>query len=1040
MNPASFTINNNRTSLVLYFLILMVGVQTYLNIGRLEYPEFTIRSALVMTPYDGRTTLQVEQEVTEPLEQAIRQMAEVYEIRSTSKPGISIITVEVDEKYFDMEDIWTDLRTKVQGVRLPDGAGPAIINDDFGDVYPYIYALKSDGFSYKEMKDVADNIRDELLALDGVAKVDLHGDRDEKIYLEFSSNELAARNITLDQVIAVLSAQNTVASSGDVQSGPERLDLITLGEFESVQELADYRLSAPGQEASLRVSDVFDIKREYEDPPTAISHFDCERIICIAVSMVDGLAVTKVGADITERLEEVKQNLQIGLDLETMFYQPQYVEKSIQDFVVNLGQAFTFVVAVMLLFAGWRIAMIVGVLVPSAVLMCFTLMPIFDIQLEMMSIAALIIALGLLVDNAVVVSEQILVRLSEGQDRKTAVVETVKGLMIPLLASSGTTVAAFSAIGLASGSVAEFTFSLFAVVSMTLLSSWLLSLTIIPLLCYYFLKPLKRDTFIGRALNAVYDPYEKFLKFSLRSGFLYPLIIYGLTFAAVFGMRFIPNIFFPPNERGQFVVDFELPLGTDISETEKQVKRLEQWLVEDNAEVVKSVSAWIGEGGPRWYISLDPEQANPNYSFLSVLTHTSDPAEIQAFVDKTNRYAEENFPSARIQSKALENGPPVGDPIQIRLYGEDLSTIYNLRDKVVAEVESVPGLRDVRDDWGAWIKQVTVDPDPVRSSRLGLTTQSIANALSLQFAGRTVTNLREGEDSTAIVLRSKANYRERPERLPDLPLFSDSGVVPLSQVADTRIDFLPGSILRENTLRVMTIKAKVQGRFASEALAEIQPLLSELTSSSEWPTGYHIEYGGEQEESAEAQQKLATGMPIAMSMLALILIAQFNSFRRFAIILLTIPPMMCGVVPGLLLTGSSFGFMTLLGLLALMGIIVNNAILLLDETNLQLASGKELADAIVDAAKSRLRPIIMTTVTTIIGLAPLAISGGGMWSSMAYAMMFGLGFATLLTLVLCPVLFYLFFRKREKREKKKSAKPKPKAKKAKSGPKPKKKS
>ena len=997
---------------------MLLGLQTFLNIGRLEYPEFTIRSALVITPYSGRTTLQVEQEVSEPLEQAIRQMPEVDEVRSTSKNGISIITVEVKEEYFEMEDIWTDLRTRVNGVRLPDGAGAPLVNDDFGDVFPYIYALRSDGFSYREMKDAAEDIRDALLELDGVAKVELHGDQEEKIYLEFSSHELAARGLTLDNVIAVLRAQNTVAASGDLLAAPERLDLITLGEFETLDELANYRISAPGQAVSLRISDIFDIKRAYVDPPESISHFNGERVVCIAVSMVEGLAVTKVGDQITTRLDAIGQELPIGLDLETMFYQPQYVEQSIQDFIVNLGQAFAFVIIVMLLFAGWRISMIVGVLVPSAILMCFTMMPMFDIQLEMMSIAALIIALGILVDNAVVVSEQILVRLSEGVERKKAVTETIRSLSLPLLASSATTVAAFSAIGLATGSVAEFTFSLFAVISLTLLGSWLLSLTIIPLLCYYFLKPLKRDTLIGRALNSVYKPYESFLRLALRLGIVFPLLIYLLTFGAVFGMKFVPNIFFPPNERGQFVIDFELPLGTDISETERRVKKLENWLVEENKQVVKSVSAWIGDGGPRWYISLDPEQANPNYSFLSVLTHTSDPAEIQAFVEKTNRYAESDFPSARVQAKALENGPPVGDPIQVRLYGEDMGVLYHLRDKLVAEIKQVSGMHDVRDDWGAWVKQVTVDPDPVRSNRLGLTTSSIANALDLQFAGQEITFLREGEDSTAIIIRSKSDYRERPERLPDLPIFAQTGVIPLSQVADTKIEFLPGSILREDTLRVMTVKAKVTGRFASEVLADIQPRLSNLLSSPDWPPGYYIEYGGEQESSAEAQQKLAGGMPIAMSMLALVLIAQFNSLRRFAIILLTIPPMMCGVVPGLLLTGSSFGFMTLLGLLALMGIIVNNAILLLDETNIQLSSGKILDEAIVTAAKGRLRPILMTTVTTIIGLVPLAVSGGGMWSSMAYAMMFGLGFATLLTLVLCPVLFFLFFKPRRKKQKK----------------------
>ena len=426
--------------------------------------------------------------------------------------------------------------------------------------------------------------------------------------------------------------------------------------------------------------------------------------------------------------------------------------------------------------------------------------------------------------------------------------------------------------------------------------------------------------------------------------------------------------------------------------------------------MVESVSAWIGDGGPRWYLSLSPEPPNPNYSFLSVLTKVDDPVAVSAMVDLVHEHAVEHFPDARITAKVLENGPPVGDPIQIRLYGKDMATLYGLRDQIVDAIDDVDGLFDLRDNWGAWIKQLSVEPDSVRSTRLGLRTSSISSALNLQFSGLEVTQFRDGEKSIPVLLRSQKDFREHPERLDDLPVFSAFGAIPLSQVADLSVKFLPGSILREDTLRVMTIKGRVNGRFSSEALAEIQPLIADLVASEEWPEGYRIEYGGEQEESAKAQGGIASAMPISLSILMLILIAQFNSVRRLGIILMTIPPMLIGVVPGLIVTGSSFGFMTLLGLIALLGIIVNNAILLIDETDSQINGGESLTEGIVKAAKSRLRPIVMTTITTIIGLLPLALGGGGMWSSMAYAMMFGLGFATLLTLVLCPVLYSLFFR------------------------------
>ncbi|MEM7233562.1 MAG: efflux RND transporter permease subunit [Planctomycetota bacterium] len=1008
----ALSLKYNRTTITLYAVLLGLGLSTYFSIGRLEYPEFTIRNAQIFTRYPGRTAIQVEQEVTEPLEQAVRQMEEVKEVKSTSRNGYSVISVELEENLFELEPIWQRLRNKVAATELPDGVGPPSVNDEFGDVFPFIYALRGDGFSQRELLDYAEEIRDELLAMKGVAKVEFHGVVDERVFVEFSTAEFSARSVSPLQLAGDIGDQNAVASSGTVTLGEERVDVATLGEFEDLDELRNLRLAMPGQQSSVLLSDFADVRRGYEDPPRSLAHYNGERVICLAVSMVKGGIVTEVGDRVDARLQQIQQrDLPVGLDVETIFFQPKYVAKSIEDFVVNLGQAFGFVALVMLLFAGWRIALVVAMLVPSAVLLCFATMPLLGVQLEMMSIAALIIALGLLVDNAVVVSEQILVRLGRGEDRAKACSEAVGSLAIPLLAASCTTVAAFSPIAMAPGAVSEFTYSLFAVVTLTLLSSWVLSLTVIPLFCYYFLKPLKRDTFVGRLLDRGLPNYESALRFALRRKAVFLILIVGLTALATYGFGFVPSIFFPPNERGQFVVDFELPLGRDIEVTEARVSKFEKWLLENFEDEVHSVSSWIGNGGPRWYLSLNPEPANPNYAFLSVLTTTEDPADIKRLTVSISEYARDAFPDARVSAKALENGPPVGDPIQIRLYGRDLATIYACRDRIAAELREVSGVTEIRDDWGPWVKQVAVDPDPVQTARLGLSTREIASTLSLQYRGLTVSQYREGEDAIPIVLRPYADYRERPERIRDVPVVRANGsTVPLSQVADVSLRTLPGAILREDTLRTMTIKAKVFGRFASAALSDIRPRLKTLLDRSDWPSGYRIEYGGEQEESAEAQGNIGSVFPIAFAFLSLILIAQFNSLRRFVIVVLTIPPMLCGISPGLLVTGSSFGFMTLLGIIALLGIIVNNAILLIDEIDVQLGEHDEQREAIIAASKSRLRPILMTTTTTIIGLLPLAVSGGGMWSSMANAMMFGLGFATVLTLVLCPVLFDLFFR------------------------------
>lgn len=1014
LNPATITLKNSRTALVIYVIALIAGIATYFSIGSREYPAFTIRNAIIITEYPGRSTMQVEEEVTEPIEQAIRQMPEMHEVTSTSKPGISIINVEVDESFFNMEDIWTDMRTKINATQLPSGAGQPMINDDFGDEFPYVYALVGKDFTPAQLKDYADDIRDRLLAIDGVGKVEIHGDQPERVYLEFSSSELAARGISPTQVAQALAGQNAVVSSGSGAYGDERLQIVTLGEFDSLEELADYRLAIPGQTSSIRVNDLFTITRDYVDPPSERSHFDGERTLCIAVSMKDGQVVTKVGEAITTELAAIQSSLPLGLDIETMFYQPVYVDASISNFVNNLLQAFAFVIVIMFIFSGWRLAILVSILVPSAILVCFALMPSVGVELEMMSIAALIIALGILVDNAVVVCEQVLNRLNQGIDRMKAVTDSVAGLIIPLLAGSGTTIAAFGVIAMAKGGTAEFTFSLFAVVALTLLASWALSLTIIPFFAYYFLKPLKKDTPVGRLVTRLYSPYEKLLRLSLKLRWTVPILILALTLVAGWGMKFVPNIFFPPNERGQFVVDLELPQGKSIEETEAQVTRFEKWLLQENSDTVKSVSTWIGNGGPRWYLSLAPEQASPNYAFMSVLTKSEDPAVVHALVDKINVHARESFPAIRISPKPLESGPPVGDPIQLKLRGENIDTLYALRDRIEDVFRSAKGTVDIRDDWGAWTKQVTVDPDPIRLSRLGLTTTTLAQAISLQYQGTTATTYREGDKAIPVILRSREDFRDNLDQLRDLPVFgAQSGIVPLSQVADVRLDFQPGSIHRLNTLRQMVIKCRVQGRFGSDVLAEIQPKIAELVAQPDWPASYTVEWGGEQAEAAESQEKLAAGAPIPLACLCLILIAQFNSLRAFGIIMLTIPPMLIGVVPGLIFTGSSFGFMTLLGIIALMGIVVNNAILLIDETRSQLAEGdKGFIDAIVDSAKSRFRPIIMTTATTVFSLIPLALGGGGMWSSMAFAMMFGLAFATVLTLLLCPTLYFLFYKRK----------------------------
>ncbi len=445
LNIFQYVLKNNRTTLVFYLIILLMGMQSFLNIGRQEYPSFTIRAAVVITPYPGRSAVQVEEEITEPLEQAIRKISEIESITSTSKAGVSIITVNIRDEFFDLAPIWQDMRNKVAAVELPEGSYTPHINDEFGDVFPYLYALTGDGYTDREMTDYAERVRDELLTVDGVAKVDFHGLQAERVYVDFSNSKLEANGLSPLRIARTLQAQNAVSNSGNILVGNERLTLVTTGEYDSLDELRKTRL-AGSDGANLRLSDIATVTRAPAEPASSFAHYNGKRVICIAVSMKDGRNVSEVGERVERQIQKVQKTLPWGVDIEQSFFQPRYVDNSIRDFLVNLAQAFSFVALVMLVFAGWRISAIVTLLVPSAVLFSFAMMPAFNVHLEMVSIAALIIALGLLVDNAVVISEQILVRMSQGEDRKTACIGAVKNLVIPLLAASGTTIAAFSPI------------------------------------------------------------------------------------------------------------------------------------------------------------------------------------------------------------------------------------------------------------------------------------------------------------------------------------------------------------------------------------------------------------------------------------------------------------------------------------------------------------------------------------------------------------------------------------------------------------------
>ncbi|MFP4658233.1 MAG: efflux RND transporter permease subunit, partial [Desulfonatronovibrionaceae bacterium] len=785
--------------------------------------------------------------------------------------------------------------------------------------------------------------------------------------------------------------------------GPEYLNIETSGEFSSIADIKDISLHLPGRGSALPLDQLADVVLGYRDPPQKIARFNSERAVFLAVNMARGGNILEFGRQVQKTIHRVEEKSPLEIDYQIASLQPEYVRDSIRDFSINLIEAFSFVVIVMFIMAGLRVGLAAGVLIPMAVLTCIALLPVFNTALQTMSIASLILALGILVDNGVVVSEDILVRINRGVDRETAARRAALRLRFPLLAASLTTIAVFLPIPLAPSITGEYTTSLAIVVSLTLLSSWVYCQTLVPLLCSRILKPKRKD----KTRSSGFRGYAQTLVFILRHRTIFLLLTAALTATAFWGFQFVPRMFFPPNERDQFTIDFWQPYGTDIRITEKRAARLEKFLL-DQPETV-SVSSFIGTGGPRWYLPLNIEEANTSYASLAVKIKDRD--KVDPLLAKCKKELDHNFPDTRYTLKRLMYGPPTGTPIQVRISGDDIRRLYSIRDKVTGVLKDTPGVISIWDDWGEWTKKLVLDLDQNKARRIGLSTRDVARSVQLQMGGITASDLRVDDESIPIVVRSQDRFRTNADKISGLNVYPEGRghAVPLLQVADPELTWQPSNIRRRDQTRTMTVKADISGRFASQVLEDIRPAIWEMTAESDWPQGYSIEFGGEFEKSSEARASIMLNMPLALGILLLILVLQFNSVYKPLIILLTLPPMMCGITPGMIMTNSPFGFMAMLGLISLLGIIVNNAIILINQIDLERTAGVSTERAIVNAALKRTRPILMTAITTVMGMIPLSLQGGELWRPMANCIISGLAVATLLTLGLCPVLYSIFY-------------------------------
>jgi multidrug efflux pump subunit AcrB len=1014
MNITKFALEKSTVTIIFSAILLIYGMISFLDLPRAKDPGFIIRTATVVTYFPGASAKRVEQLVTENLEKTIQEMPEIDFIKSTSKNGVSIIFVNILEKHKNMRPIWDSLRRKVEkGSRnLPEGTSKPIVNDEFGDVYGTLISISSDGLTPKELENIADDKKDIFLRLDDVAKIEILGVQPQRVYVEFDNAQLAKLNLSASYLKNILEQKNIVLSGGSIKVDASRLSIEPTGNYENIEQIENTIIPLSTGEY-IYLKDLANIKYEYKNPSSFIVNKDAKQSLILAISMKKDGDIIRLGEEIDLTTLKIQDKLPLGVKLHRIFNEPKIVKKIIDNFVNNLLQAIALVVIVMLFTLGLRTGLIVAVLIPMSILTSFIVMSFFDIWLDQVSLAALIISLGLLVDSAIVMSESIMVLMQRGKNVIEASIQSANELKIPLLTSALTTAAAFLPIFLAKSTTGEYTNAIFKVVTITLLCSWVLALTLTPVLSKYF---MKKDMQIESHEGFIYITYRKFLNFILSYRLFAVLFIVLLFVGSLKLLGLVPKKFFPPSDEPSFTVEIRLPIGTAIETTRDNVLQIENYIKskymkeekKDLNEVVNFVS-FIGQSAPRFWLGYDQELASVEYS--TILVNLKNYDNLELIKKDVESFAKSNFPDMQVTAKALSNGPPVKKPIEIRISGKNIDKLFSLASIIKQELATIEGVKGIVDDWGIRNKKLVVDIDESKALKEGISNLDIALSLQSALSGFEVTTFRKANKLIPIVLRSNENTKDELDRLSSINVYSQTSGknIPLAQVATIKPIFEESKIVRRDRQKTVTVGAYIEeGANALAVFDEIKPYMDEFQSIL--PLGYYYEFGGEYEVSGKANKSIAVNLPIAFMVILLLMVAQFNSIKKPIIILTTIPLGIIGVSIGLYVTGSYFGFMTLLGIISLSGIVINNAIVLLERIKIEeLENGFSKYEAIIEASISRFRPILLTTVTTMFGLVPLWLSGGVMWEPMAISIIFGLMFSTILTLGFVPVLYSLFF-------------------------------
>ena len=1011
MDFAKFSLKNKLLIYILTILGVAYGLIVYDKIGKLQDPEFTIKDALIITNYPGASAVEVEKEVSNRLEESIQTLPYVKKIVTKNSSEQSFIQVTMKDKYKEKElkQIWDELRKKINDTYLPPRVGTPYINDDFGDVYGILLAVHGDEYSYDELSDYVDFLKKELILVDGVGKVDTFGEQQRALIIEINKEKLSKLGIRKIEIINELYIKNLIPNFGRINIGSEFVRVKADG-FNSVKELENIVIKGDGSNSQILLKDIANIKDSYIEPSSELLRYDGHNSIAIGISTAKGGNVVKMSELLNQKLEELKKNQPLGINIDLISHQGKDVEKAINSFMVNLAQAVAIVIIVLLLFMGLRSGLIIGTVLFVTIIISFIFMPILGILLERVSLGALIIALGMLVDNAIVVVDGILVRINRGMDAKEAASKVVKQTAWPLLGATIIAILAFGAIGLSQDATGEFTRSLFYVVMISLGLSWITAMTLTPILAVQFLKPAKKKQnnkklHIQEHNSFIYKAYGASLKFALNHRILIVAISFIIFILSLMNFKYVKQSFFPDSSRPQIIVDYFLPQGTSIETTTKYLDSLNDDILK--LQEVDHISTFIGSGSLRFILTYDPEK--PNSAFAQMLIDIKDYKKSGQIIKKIEALAKKKYPDLNVYGRKFILGPGDGGKVQAKIFGKDLDKIRFYEQKIYKIFEKSPYSKGIRSDWRNRVKVLKPIISYEKANLNGITKDDIAQTILDTFQGRTIGVYRDGTELLPIILRSPKTEREDVKNLENIQIFSPvaNKMIPLKQlISSYKTVFEDDIIYKYNRKRALTIHADaIDGKLPNDLLFDIKQKVENI----DFEDGYYVQWHGQYKSSNDAQKPIMQSLPLFFVLMVLIMIALFNSLKKTLVVWFAVPFALIGVVIGLLVMDLPFGFMSLLGFLSLSGMLIKNAIVLIDEITLENESNKlPLNEAIYHSGINRLRAVSMAALTTALGMIPLV--SDAFFASMAVVIIFGLVVATMLTMILVPVFYAIVFK------------------------------